>query len=66
MPSTVIDHFSYNEKSNALSITFVTGMVYIYQNVPLNIFKNLKIADSKGSYFNHYIKDKFKFSKLED
>lgn len=66
MPSSVISHFSYDIKSQQLVITFVTGLVYTYQKVPLAVFKMLKAAGSKGRYFNHFIKDKFPFSKLED
>lgn len=65
MPSSVINHFIYDSKSHTLVITFVTGMVYAYQKVPLAVFKMLKAAGSKGRYFNHHIKDKFAFSKLE-
>lgn len=66
MPSSVISHFSYDVKSHQLVITFRTGMVYAYQKVPLAVFKMLKAAGSKGRYFNHHIKDKFAFSKLDD
>ncbi|MFA6277703.1 MAG: KTSC domain-containing protein [Pedobacter sp.] len=63
MPSSVIQHFEYNDKSKTLRITFVTGMVYHYKNVPEKVYQLFKIAGSKGRYFNHYIKDKFKFKK---
>lgn len=66
MPSSVIRHFNYDEKSHTLKIVFVTGIEYHYQNVPEKIFHLLKIAGSKGRYFNHYIKDKFKFKKISD
>ena len=66
MPSSVISHFSYDELHKKLKITFVTGMVYIYQNVPVKTYEMLKISGSKGRYFNAYIKDKFKFNKVED
>lgn len=66
MPSSVISHFSYDIESNQLVITFVTGMVYVYQKVPLSVFKMLKAAGSKGRYFNHHIKDKFAFNKMGD
>lgn len=65
MPSSVIKHFNYNEKSNTLKITFVSGLVYAYKNVPQQVYELLVIAGSKGRYFNYYIKDKFKFRKLE-
>ncbi|RZL50168.1 MAG: KTSC domain-containing protein [Pedobacter sp.] len=66
MPSSVIDHFTYNEQAKTLKITFLAGMVYLYEKVPIKICETLKISGSKGRYFNHYIKDKFKFKKLED
>lgn len=64
MPSSVINHFKYDEKSHTLIITFVTGLVYQYKNVPEEVYKMMKAAGSKGRYFNFYIKDKFKFKKL--
>ncbi|WP_316807965.1 KTSC domain-containing protein [Pedobacter agri] len=64
MPSSVINHFSYHADKKLLKITFVTGLVYQYQNVPLKIFKMLNAVDSKGKYFNQYIRDHFTFKKL--
>ena len=64
MPSSVIDHFSYDFSTKTLVITFVTGMVYRYLSVPEKIYNALKASGSKGRYFNFYIKDKFKFKKL--
>ena len=65
MPSSVIRYFDYNKQSHTLKIIFVTGMEYHYKNVPERIFEMLKAAGSKGRYFNHYIKDKFMFKKIE-
>jgi len=66
MPSSVIDHFSYNPEAKALNITFVSGMVYQYEGVPQNIFERFKTARSKGKYFNYYIKEHYSFKKLAD
>ncbi|RDC58613.1 KTSC domain-containing protein [Pedobacter chinensis] len=66
MPSSVINHFSYDADAKSLQITFVTGMVYQYKGVPQKVFNMLKAAGSKGRYFNHYIKDKYKFQKVEE
>jgi hypothetical protein len=66
MPSTVIEHFSYDQDSSSLRITFITGKVYVYKDVPEAIYKALKIAGSKGRYFNYFIKDKFKFKKVKE
>ncbi|MCX3265246.1 KTSC domain-containing protein [Pedobacter agri] len=66
MPSCVIDHFSYDANKKSLQITFVSGLVYLYRNVPEKIFNMLKAAGSKGRYFNQHIKNHFKFKKIED
>ena len=66
MPSSVINHFSYDAESKSLKITFVTGMVYKYNKVPEKTFEMLKAAGSKGRYFNYYIKDKYSFEKVEE
>jgi hypothetical protein len=66
MPSTVIDHFVYHQKSKMLVITFISGNIYAYEKVPPGIYDNMKTARSKGSYFNEFIKDKFEFKKLTD
>lgn len=64
MPSSVISHFSYDQDAAALYITFVSGIRYKYRNVPQEVYHMLKAAGSKGRYFNHYIKNKFRYSKL--
>lgn len=66
MPSSVIAHFQYDKSSKDLIITFVTGMVYRYLEVPEKVYKLLRASVSKGKYFNYHIKDKFQFEKLAD
>ena len=61
MPSTVIRHFSYDPSASTLTITFLSGNVYRYQEVPPEVYQSLRIAGSKGRYFNFYIKDKYRF-----
>jgi hypothetical protein len=66
MPSSVIDRYHYDQNTKNLIITFVTGMVYCYMDVPEKVFKLFRASISKGKYFNYHIKDKFKFEKMED
>lgn len=65
MPSSVINSFHYDKDSKSLIITFVTGMIYRYLEVPERIYKLLRASVSKGKYFNYHIKDKFQFEKLD-
>ena len=64
MPSSVINHFNYDQKGAILYITFVSGITYKYKNVPREIYQMLKLAGSKGRYFNYHIKNKFKYKKM--
>lgn len=64
MPSSVIKKYSYVPEEQALYLTFVSGITYVYKAVPEDVANMLKAAGSKGRYFNHFIKGKFKYNKL--
>ena len=64
MPSTAISSMNYDPGTATLKITFVTGKIYDYKNVPEEIYYALKTSSSKGIYFNKYIKDKYLFEKI--
>ncbi len=59
MPSAVIKAFVYNAQDRTLTITFVSGRVYVYQAVPADVAEGLKLAFAKGRYFNRAIRDRF-------
>lgn len=64
MPSSVINHFSYNPDHMTLDITFTSGIKYKYLKVPQEVYDMLKAAGSKGRYFNFFIKGKFKYKRV--
>lgn len=66
MPSSVVSSFNYDPQSAALTIRYVSGLVYRYIAVPEKVFKEFKAAGSKGRYLNFNIKGKFKYEKLTD
>jgi KTSC domain len=63
MPSTVIANFAYDQASRELLITFVSGIVYRFKNVPPEIYSGLISSREKGIYFNRHIRGKFSFEK---
>lgn len=65
MPSTVISNISYDPGSSALRITFVSGMIYEYKDVPEPVYRALKTSDAKGIYLNKNIKGHFAFEKIK-
>ena len=59
MPSTVIRDISYNVATRQLTVTFVTGRVYAYADVPPDINNAFRASGSKGRFFNLEIRDRF-------
>jgi hypothetical protein len=64
MPSTVIRRFSYDEPRRRLRLTFTSGDVYDYLDVPPMIFDGLKAAGSKGRFFSARIRDQYTFERI--
>jgi hypothetical protein len=64
MPSTVISNITYDAVTTTLRITFISGMIYKYKNVPEEIYRALKTSDAKGIYLNRHIKGKYEFEKI--
>jgi lysyl-tRNA synthetase class 2 len=59
MPSTVIARFEYDARAERLMVTFVTGRVYEYADVPVETFRAFRSAFSKGKFFNEHIRDRY-------
>jgi len=64
MPSSVIRAFDYDPQARRLGVTFVTGRRYAYLDVPQQVADALRAAFSKGEYFNHAIRDHFRFERM--
>jgi hypothetical protein len=59
MPSTVIQRFDYAPERRELTVTFTTGRVYIYEEVPAEVAERFRSAFAKGRFFNARIRDCF-------
>ena len=66
MPSSVIDHFIYDEANRRLRVFFISGIVYDYINVPGDLYNKLRNAISKGKFLNKHIKGNYAFKKVAD
>ena len=64
MPSTVIRSFNYESASRQLEIEFQSGLRYVYYDVPTEVFKAMRAAPSRGSFFNASIRDRYSYSRL--
>jgi hypothetical protein len=66
MPSSVVSKMIYKEETETLRIVYVSGMVYDYKNVPLEVYEAMKSSGSKGIFLNKHIKGNYEFEKVED
>ncbi len=64
MPSSVVAAFYCSAEKNLLTIQHISGEVYVYKNVPENIYLSMKAAHSKGIFLNKHIKGKYDFEKI--
>jgi len=64
MPSTAIRYFRYDSAKCELQVTFVTGRRYVYDNVPPDVFDAFRAAFSKGTFFNHEIRDRYAYREV--
>ncbi|MBO4226380.1 KTSC domain-containing protein [Bradyrhizobium neotropicale] len=65
MPSTVIRFFRYDAERRELLVVFVTSRRYIYEDVPPDVAEAFGKAFSKGQFFNHEIRDRYRYRELE-
>ena len=65
MPSSVVAAYSYDGENETLRIVYVSGMVYDYKNVPLEVYQSMTKALSKGTFLNKHIKGNYEFEKIE-
>jgi len=64
--SSNLSSVGYDSEKELLVIEFVKGGRYEYKNVPLEIYKIIMNAPSKGSAFHKYIKAKgYQYEKVE-
>jgi len=56
MPGSVVSAIKYFPYTSTLRIIFVSGTIYDYTDVPEKIYNRMKMAFSKGTYLNKYIK----------
>jgi hypothetical protein len=64
MPSTAIADIDYDRVAERLVVTFVTGHIYEYIDVPLHVAASFDSNFSKGTLFNDYIRDRYDFREL--
>ena len=57
--SSNIKSYAYSPKSRVLTIEFQNWGAWQYDSVPQALFDDMKKAESKGGFFNKYVRGHF-------
>ena len=63
--STSLAAAAYDEHQSLLQLRFQDGGCYEYAGVSAEVFHGLVQAESKGTYFNRFIRHAFPYAKLD-
>jgi hypothetical protein len=63
--STNLKSAKYDTETKDLTITFINESIYLYKDVPWEVFVKLRIAESQGKYFNVNIARKYQYQKVK-
>jgi len=62
--SSSLKSVGYDASAQTLEVEFHHGAVYVYLDVPQDVFEELKAAESKGLFFNSNIRDRYPHTNL--
>lgn len=62
--SSVLRSVCYDERARTLEITFESGVVYHYLDVPEPVKDDLLAAPSKRQFFNEHVKGHYRFRHI--
>ena len=63
--SSCTHSIAYEVESQELTIVFVERGTYKYFGVPADDYLGLKEANSQGTYFNLYIRDRYPYERID-
>ncbi|MCH8900576.1 MAG: KTSC domain-containing protein [Acidobacteria bacterium] len=61
--SSNLEQIGYDSDNMELHIIFKDSSLYVYLNVPVQIYEELQGAPSKGSYLNREVKGTYEYDK---
>ena len=64
LESTSLASAAYDRSCQQLRLDFRDGSCYAYLNVPPQIFHALRMAPSKGSFFNRSIRGRYRHLRI--
>ena len=64
--SSVLARVAYDQQRAILHVVFRDRAIYEYFGVPVELYRELLQAESKGGYFNHHIRNVFRCASRDD
>lgn len=61
--SSNLEQIGYDSDKSELHVIFKDGSLYVYSDVPVQIYEALLVAPSKGSYLNREVKGVYNYDK---
>jgi lysyl-tRNA synthetase class 2 len=62
--SALVKTIAYNAEAAELTVHLTNGKAYKFKDVPPLVHRNFIRAESKGSFFNLFIRDSYDFERL--
>ena len=62
--SSNIASVGYDPATETLELEFLSGSIYQYYNVPVNMYDQLMREGSKGRFVHTYIKNAYPYSRV--
>jgi lysyl-tRNA synthetase class 2 len=63
--STAISEIDYDAERAKLLVRFTSGERYVYVGVPPEVSRSFAEAESKGRFFQAYVRDRYPFNRLD-
>lgn len=62
--SSNIDYVEYHKEDSSLEVGFKNGRVYAYLDVAKPVYDDFILSESKGKFFNTYIKESYEWLQI--
>lgn len=63
--SSNVEAIGFDKTTSSLYVRYIGGKVYRYKDVPELVWRGLKLAQSKGSFLQTYVKGYFQYEVVE-
>jgi hypothetical protein len=63
--SSHVAEIGYDENRQLLYVKFARNTMYVYRDVPVEVYRELMKSSSKGIYLDEFVKTNYRFKKVK-